>query len=170
MSDCINNEKIKLGSIIIWEGNGILYEVLSRLIQWIDSPEWDRWGWHTSFISKRDEDDNWCDCSADGSGINEKPIADREGRYKVFNIPLPLLGTETVREFVQIHKGRKYHSLGYLWKALYILTRGHFPRILTRKQVCWDLVFEFCDDMGTEITDEEVPPYIINLLSYVGEL
>lgn len=168
MPVCINENKIKLGSILVWKGGGILYAVLSFLIRKIDNPEWDGWGWHMSFISRYGN--GWWVCEATGEGVREERLANLKGEYKAFNIPLPLLGSEPVREFVKQHKGRKYHSLGYLWKALYILTRGHFPRILTRKQVCWDLVFEFCDDMGAEITDEEVPPYLINFLSYVGEL
>ena len=170
MTDCINNDDIKLGSVLVWKGNGFLFEVLSRLIKRIDAPSWDRWGWHTSFISKSDAIDGWCDCSADGNGVNERPLTERGGEYRVYNIPLPLLSADRISEFVRQHKGRRYHSLGYVWKAIYILTNGHFPRILTKKQVCWDLVFEFCDDMGTEITDEDVPPYLINLLSFVGEL
>lgn len=168
MSDCINNEKIKLGSVLVWKGEGFLYEVLSRLIKRIDTPSWDRWGWHMSFISKFDGE--WYVCEATGEGVREIPLSELSGEYRVYNIPLPLLGSETVRDFVREHKGRKYYNLGYLWKALYVLTKGNFPRFMTNKEVCWDLVFEFCDDMGTEITDEYVPPYLINFLSYVGEL
>ena len=146
----IDIKDIRPGDIVLFKGQGLLYEVLSRLLKCFN-PSWDRWAWHTGFIAYDDE--GWIVCEALANGVCLNPLNGRDARfYRWFDIEPP--GDQIIK-FIREHINDQYDVLLYFWTTVAYIVR-HFwnkpiPRLLDNRWTCWELVTFFCDRMGKPI-------------------
>lgn len=143
---------MEVGDIIVFKGQGLLFQCLSRLLK-IFERGWDRWGWHTAFVS-RIEDGIPVICEALAQGVVENYFdADRPHRvYKWFDQPVD------PSCFVSQHIGEKYDIAIYFWTTVAVLVR-HFwnrpiPKLLDRRFSCWEVLQEFTAEMGKPIVSK----------------
>ncbi len=170
----ITPEEARPGAFVLFKGQGFAFRSLSALIS-IYEPAWRRlkWKpWHTAVIVSR-------------QGFNATIL---EGYYPVSRVSEINLARSDIRiyawfedepdaaiiqSFVGGHVGAKYDILVYVLTVLsYFLRRlkCDFPRLMDRSLTCWELVWEFADFCGKDISDAYDYPFIVDLLRAVGEI
>ena len=166
----IDAGEIRSGDILVWKGSGLIYFVLSRLIKWFKEPSFDLWGWHTvPMIDNIQFLDAQFPKVRIESLTNPKYLKRPFRAYRIFEESPASI---RVIRFVQDKVGCWYDFLAYFLTALAVLLRPRFdiPRILDRKMTCWELTWEFADEMGFDITDDYCYPFLTDLLRLCGEI
>lgn len=151
-------EEIKVGDIICWRGEGLVFNILSTILSLFDStwrhrnPKY----WHMAFIHGQDKDGDWLICEATMPCVRTMPLSILEqiyGKdYKVypwFDQPFP---QGQLEPFVKEHLGCKYDVGIYFLTIAQELAARWFhialPRLLNSAYSCWELVEEYCDFYG----------------------
>ncbi len=173
----IDIKDIRPGDIIVVKREGPLSAILSFILKRFES-SWDRWGWHTCFVSRHTcfvsrFTDQWIICEAAGEGVIESPLS-KYAEVRAYRWFDPQLGQTPIDAFVAKHKGDQYDVLCYFWTATQYLIRHiwnrEIPRLLDDRYTCWELVFQFCADNGKPIDAAYDCPIITDLLRAMGEL
>jgi hypothetical protein len=155
--------EIRPGDIIVFQGDGFLFEVLSRLLKLFER-NYERWGWHTAFVFAQDSY-GWIICEALVGGVTTNYLdTSRSFRvYRWFASP-----PWRLREFICQYIGCRYDILLYPWTAVQYLIRHYWnrpiPRLLDNKFTCWELVAEMCESMGKPIVSKYDCPIITDIL------
>ena len=175
---------LKIGSILYWKRGGNIAAVLSLLIKLCDPwarQNWDRWGWHLSFISGWDDKDGWLNTEASGDGDRTVPLKLLGGEYQVKNwFTVPLTQTE-VDKFLDCHAADtgplytskaqtvinriKYDYFSYFWTAIYVLSGRRLPRLIDYRDNCWELVFDMAYWFHDPFTGQYQTPYLPTFLA-----
>lgn len=146
---------IRIGDPVVFDGEGILFKVLSFLLASIDvdyrrlNPK----PWHVGFISRYDLDQGWMIYEATGNGVQENPLSIYDPEYYQiyhwFDEPLDVV---KVNLWVDSHLGCKYDNLAYVWVTIATLANKVLGLNLGRWQnnsfMCWELLESFCEAMG----------------------
>jgi len=141
--------RLKPGDILIFKRN--VNNWISRVLSWalrLLESSWDRWGWHTGYVSK---------VLPDGTIITVESVI-RKGVQTVMYPTLESLGDVRVyrwidesslnalETFTEKHVGRRYDLACYLWTGIQRISLQFLgyciPRKLNDKYTCWELV---CD-------------------------
>jgi hypothetical protein len=163
-------EEARVGDIILYKGQGFLYQSLSWLIHILKERNWDRWGWHLAPIVK---DNMILDAQFPKLKMTnywEQVHAGREVMaYRIFE---KQPSKTKVNKFVESHVGCPYDIAVYLFTAIAYFFRPKFdvPRLINRRYTCWEITFEFADEMGIDICDSYNYPFVTDLLRLCGEL
>ena len=166
-----DSTQAKRGDIVLFKGSGLVYEILSRALKFFEW-NWDRWGWHLGFVSG---DSPFTDvvsiCESTGKGVTESYLDLTRKDIRVYRWFDEEPRRYKVRNFVSAHLGCDYDVAQYFWTGLQYLIR-HFwnrriPRLLDSRYTCWELVFEFAEDMGKPIGSRYDCPMLVDLLKVV---
>ena len=160
---------MKPGDIVEFKRSGPTSFILGNLL-WLFEHWWDKWGWHLGIAYRPDRSGGWYILEATDTGVNVNyyrvEYIEKNTRCHTWldQIPTP----EQFEKFYHDYLGKKYDVAIYFWTALQYLVR-HFwnrriPRLLDDRYTCWELVFEFCDDMGKRITSRYDCPIITDFL------
>jgi hypothetical protein len=143
-----------IGAIVVFEGDGFLWRVLSTLLGWF-YPEYNRFKpkpWHVGFIS-RFTYKGWLVAEATGKGVEENFLSDYDPKYyKLYEwLPSPPTPSE-VDKFMSWRHGCKYDKWAYLWVTIACLAQKicgvNIGRWQNNAYMCWELVEEFVSCMG----------------------
>ena len=146
------------GSIIVFKGQGLVYEILSRLLKLFE-PQWDRWGWHVA-IAWEKVFGGWHVLEATKVGVkisfyDSVFLKTKAKGYTWLDKEPPYLEMD---KFLQSVVGKKYDVAIYFWSALAIIIRHFFnhpiPKLLDDRFDCWELGAEFLADMGKPIVSK----------------
>jgi hypothetical protein len=157
--------EIRLGSTLLWQGSGIGFEILSRLIKRCDPDlwiryEWDRWGWHLAQVVGRTNDGDWIIDEARAPQSHIIALSLCKGEYKVINWLDHAPKMSECSNFVMRYPDFSYDSISYLWTLLNRITRGVFPKIANKMHNCWERNGCFNEMMGK-------PPYLDYEMAYM---
>ncbi|MDD5703496.1 MAG: hypothetical protein PHU23_15785 [Dehalococcoidales bacterium] len=162
----------KIGDLVEFKRRGPTSFILGGLLKILDH-EWDGWGWHLAIAYGRTEG-GWyiLESLAGGPEINFYPdmyLAANTRSYSWLDAePIP----GQMASFRLKVYGKKYDVAVYFWTALQYLVRHYFnrriPRLLDDRYTCWELVFEFCEEMGKPIGSKYDCPTIVEFQKAVG--
>ncbi len=157
----------RAGDILLFKRTGLFAFILAWLIKHLKEPNWDMRYWHMAPVIANDLiiDAQW-------PKLKRTRISDclkREIRaYRIMDLP----AEDKLAGFAKEHIGRRYDWFVYILTTLAQLFRPmfDFPRIIDLRFTCWEITFDFCDDMGLDISPPYNYPFITDFLRYVGEL
>jgi hypothetical protein len=139
--------KLEPGDILIFKRNvdNRISTVLSRLLQLLERG-WDRWGWHTGYVSQVSPDGTIITVEAViGKGVQTVvyPTFESLGDVRVYRWA-DELSLNALEAFTEKHIGRQYDVVCYFWTSLQriLLQFSNYciPRIHNDKYTCWELV------------------------------
>ncbi len=145
----ISEKDIEVGTLVLFEGSGFLFNVLSGALSVFDS-DWRKVKpkyWHVGFISRKDPDKGWLICESLAGGIQENPVNIYKGAhyFKWFDSPPDL---DKVKNYVDSHLKLPYDALAYVWVILATIGNKVFRVNIGRWQnesyMCWENLEEFC--------------------------
>ena len=171
MSGRIPATEVRPGDVALFQGTGPAFQILSRVLKWAE-PKWDRWGWHMAVVVDVEGDRALIlEGTAPCSRTTWVELASWDVRfYRWLDVQVE---HARIAGFVQTHTGRRYDVVVYVLTVLARLLRAvnlDFPRVINRAYTCWELVWEFTDDCGCEITDEYHYPLLTDFLRACGDL
>ena len=158
----IKPEDAIAGDAITWKGNGIVFEVLSRMLAVIDNKShWDRYCWHTGYIVRLLPDGEVVTSQAVAKGVEAVtyPSVTDMGECRIYRW-LDNPDQERIDEYTAKHNGESYDALVYIWVFLGGISMIYFRhpfRVTNRLKMCWENLSEFCRYMGKELQPEEEP-------------
>jgi len=153
---------MKPGDIIEFKGRGIVFQVLSRLLKHFN-PSWSRWGWHLAIAVEYHKTKGWLIAEAIAKGVTLSWLDNKTLAFRHYTwIDREVHATE-IRRFIADRAGCKYDVLAYVWTAIQFFF-PRFPRIIDRSYTCWELVAEFCREMGKPIQQLHRYPFITDFL------
>jgi len=153
---------MRVGDILVFKGEGLLYEILSRLLKLFEW-QWDRWGWHTAFVVYGGQM-----CESKAQGICLSPIKCDPQNVRVYRWFDKPPNPQKVNAYLTSHLGKRYDVAIYFFTMLQYLIR-HFwnrriPRLLDDRYTCWENVSQFCDFMGKPLQSEYDCPLLPDML------
>ena len=164
---------MKRGDIVEFKREGIASAVLGSVLK-IFERDWDAWGWHLG-IAWEETNGGWYILEALGSGVETNIYLDEYLKENTRNYSWldDEPSQQKLLEFLTDHLNQKYDVAVYLWTSLQYLVRHFFnhriPRLLDERWTCWELVFEFCEDMGKRIGSKYDCPMITDFLKAIKE-
>ena len=165
---------IEVGNLVEFKRRGPVSFLLGSLLKMLDH-KWDFWGWHLAIVwEKSDLSDGWYILEALAGGVetNYYSLEDLASRCRVFHWLDEVPAKETLAEFLKGHINKKYDVAVYFWTSLQYLIRHFFnrriPRLLDERFTCWELVFEFCEELGKPIGSKYDCPMISDFANVVG--
>jgi len=161
----------RIGDIVIFDGAGPAFEVLSWLIGRFDE-DWrnlERKPWHVGFLSKKDECGNWWVSEARGGvGITETPLSAFKEPYLVFRWFDTPPDEAAVAAFINEYRGEKYDAFwGYAFVIIWYFWRW-WPFIIDKNWYCWEWLWFFALSFGKPIDNIHKYPLITLLLVKIG--
>ena len=141
-------------NVVEFKRKGPTSFILGSLLK-LFTPSWDKWGWHLAIAWER-VFDGWMILEALSGGVQVKFHSDKElmattRNYKWLTNTDELTAHALLKEF----QGKKYDVAVYFFTALAIIIRHYFnrpiPKLLDSSYTCWELVQEFCCEMGRPI-------------------
>ena len=158
------------GYILEFKRQGIVSTILGGLLKLFER-KWNGWGWHLAVIWERTYD-GWYVLEArhevEINCYTDKWLRANTRNYKWLDSPPE---NEKFNKFLEDHTGKSYDVAIYFWTALQYLIRHFFnhkiPRLLDDRFTCWELVFEFCEEMGKPIGSKYDCPIITDFLRVV---
>lgn len=152
------------GDIVLHDRNGPLAAALSWLIQKVKEPRWNRQKWHMTPVVPGNfvVDAQW-------PTLRLKHIDDFDPKTITVWRVMPKPSNERAQKFVKTHVGKPYDPLVYLWTTVRVFWHG-FPRIINRWYDCWEVTFDFIDEMGSDFQSDYEYPFITDFLRWVGAL
>jgi hypothetical protein len=139
--------RLEPGDILIFKRN--VKDWISRVLSWalqLLEGGWDRWGWHTGYVSKVLPDGTIVTVEASiGKGVQTVmyPTLESLGDVRVYRW-VDELSLDTLENFTEKHVGRQYDLACYFWTSIQriLLQFSDYciPRILNNKYTCWELV------------------------------
>ena len=162
----------QVGDFILFDGYGVTFEILSTLLghydkNWKDLIEKP---WHVAFLTRQDANGNWLMAEANGSkGVQEAKLSEyAPEKYLVFHWFDAPIAEIDVQQFIQMCYGDKYDNFwGYFFTILWYYWRW-FPRIITRRYMCWEFLYFFAETFGKPIDVEYDYPFLPILMQKVG--
>ena len=162
---------MKSGNILEHKGGKVLSVswFLGRLLKLFER-KWDGWGWHLSIAWKKTKD-GWWILEATSDGV-EKNYYDND--YLFHNTRIhswldSVPSTKKMKKFYDSHVKKKYDVAIYLWTGMQYIIRHFFnhriPGLLDDRFTCWELVFEFCEEMGKPLSSKYDCPIITDALN-----
>ncbi len=158
----IEPKDAKAGDAITWKGGGIVYEVLGRVLAFIDKEsKWDRWAWHTGYIANILPDGEVVTSQAIAKGVEAVtyPNLLSLGNCRVYRW-LDNPDQARMDNYTRQHNGDPYDIFDYLWvliSEISTITFHHPFRVVDGQKMCWENLSEFMRFMGREIQPEEEP-------------
>uniref|UniRef100_A0A6M3JK23 Peptidase n=1 Tax=viral metagenome TaxID=1070528 RepID=A0A6M3JK23_9ZZZZ len=157
---------LKLGDIVVFKGQGVLYFILSRLLKLFE-PSYDFYGWHMAFICSI-EDGRPYIAEALVKGVRRNPL-DTDRQFRVYR----WLGKEPeqwrITAFVNEHEGDRYDILCYVWTFIQRLALKLFNKKLgylkNDDYTCWEWCAYFAEKMGKPWCDELNFPLLTDFLN-----
>jgi hypothetical protein len=156
--------------IVEFKREGLASTILGAVLK-VFCPSWDGWGWHLA-IAWEKAYDGWIIFESTGSGVGlnlhyQKELSKKTRCYGW----LDCLDEKKMNESYQNHIGKKYDVAVYFWTAAQYLFR-HFwnrriPRLLDDRFTCWELVSEFCEEMGKPIESKYDCPMLPDILQNI---
>ncbi len=155
------------GDILAFNGQGFLFQILSRIIKW-KIPSWDRISWHLAPIVSEDIMMDAQFPRLKLTRIMSDLIPENIRAYRITEIPPT---QEQLDSFISYTLGCRYDWLVYLLTAFAILLRPgiDFPRVINRSYDCWECAFLFADFISEDISPEYEYPFLTDLLRLAGE-
>lgn len=138
---------LKPGDIIIFKRNvnSRVSRVLSWALQLLENG-WDRWGWHTGYISEVLPDGTIITVEAlIGEGVKTVtyPSLEALGDVRAYRW-IDQLSLDALETFTKKHIGRQYDMVCYFWtiiqRILLKFSNHLIPRKMNDKYTCWELV------------------------------
>jgi hypothetical protein len=145
----------KLGAIVVFDGDGVVWKVLSTILGWF-YPEYNKLHpkpWHLGFISKFDLTKGWMIAEAAAGGVQEVPLKIYDKRYyRVYQWFKYGQLEKEVSAFLSWRLGLPYDKMAYIWVTIACLAQKilhvNIGRWRNDSYMCWELVEEFADEMG----------------------
>ena len=163
--------KLQPGDILVFKRNA--RDQISRIFSWLlqrFERGWDRWGWHTGYVSDVSPDGTITTAEAAiGKGVQTVvyPTLESLGEVRVYRW-LDGLSLDALEAFTQEHLGRRYHLACYFWTSLQrILLRLSdrlVPRKLNDKYTCWELVCAMARAMERPLQPIDRYPLIADMV------
>ncbi len=149
---------IQLYNIICWEGDGLLFRILSPILS-IFEPTWRKRKfkpWHMTWVYGQYSDGDWKVIEATFPRVRTMALSvlkqiygKNYKNYHWFNLEL---NKDSAEQFVRSREGAKYDGMVYAWTILQYIVAKYFhkeiPRFLNDSYDCWELVEEICDCFG----------------------
>lgn len=167
----------KPGDIIAFRGTGPAFSFFSSLLCIFDGG-WRKLNWkpwHMG-IAWSEHDGGLLVLEATGGGVkaNQKPTVELETKCRAYGWLDEPPSSSKMAEFFDSHINKRYDVLIYVWTTAQYLFRHLFnrriPRLLDDRFTCWELAFEFCEDMGKPISSKYDCPMITDFLRAVNEI
>ena len=146
------------GTIVEFKRHGFVSSVLGGLLKLIE-PSWDFWGWHLALIIDRGYDGYYI-LEATGVGVKVNYYSRKylDENTRMWQWLDEELTTEQMSKFLRSHIDKAYDVAVYFWTCLAIIIRHYFnrpiPKLLDNRFDCWELVAEFCAEMGKPIVSK----------------
>ncbi len=160
--------------IVVFQGDGFIFQVLGRLLKLFNT-WWDRWGWHTAIIWRRGYQ-GWFLLEATAHGVMEHFYSDAylHDHARIYRWLDTCPNQKSMDSFFETHILRPYDVAIYFWTALQYLVRHFFnhriPRLLDARFTCWELCFEFAEEMGKQIGSKYDCPMITEMIKAFEEV
>lgn len=162
-------EELQPGDFLVFQGSGFPFRILGGILKLFER-KWDFWGWHVAFVATPS---TLCESIGQGVVVSalSKYTPEQTRCYRWFN---EQPDQARINHFVGAHLGDDYDVLVYFNTICQYIIR-HFwnraiPRLLDNRYSCWELVFQFADDMGKEISSDYDCPMLTDLLKTMGEM
>ena len=162
--------QLQPGDIIIFKSN--MHNSISRAFNWglhLLEKNWDRWGWHTGYISEIMPDGSIITAeSLQHEGVRTViyPCLEALGEVRVYRW-LDTLDVSALRDFTLEHVGSPYDVACYLWTSIQRLFVAISHRLLPRKiddrYTCWELVCAMARSMQKPLQPIEQYPIITDM-------
>jgi hypothetical protein len=161
---------LRPGDILIFKRN--TKDWVSRVLSWIlqrFESDWDRWGWHTGYISSVLSDGTIITAEATGNGVQAitYPTFESLGEIRAYRW-LSEPNIQKLEAFTQDHLGRDYDVACYFWTSAQYLILHLFnhpiPRILNDRYTCWELVAAMARAMGKPLQPIHQYPLITDMV------
>jgi hypothetical protein len=179
----INPADIRPGSTLAWlGGRGGISGILSWIIALID-PYWRNLRWQFISVDGAEMKTGrpWHLSQVIGLLPDGTVIVDEATTPRARRIALELLGGHycivnwqtgdadpaQIGRFIRENEDSPYSVDAYIWTALHVLTRGWFPRILIRREMCWQRNSNFCWYVGVSWCELDDYPWLPNFCRQV---
>lgn len=185
-----NSADYIIGDIVLTDGKGPVFAILSWLLgRFKDkgvkannaefltyNEEWrklKRKPWHVGFLTGKEEKNGqsiWKIGEARGKGVEENLLTELKNPFQVFRWFETPPDETKVREYMQ---KRLKENEGYdpFWGYLFVIVWyfwDRFPRIIDRKWMCWELLYDFLVMFGKPMDAEWEYPLITRIMHKVG--
>ncbi len=148
-------EQIEVGTQVVFDGDKLLFEILSRALACVDTDyrKLKPRPWHVAFVSRRHPTLGWMICEATGKGVQENPLAIYDPKYyKLYKWHEKPLDIQRVTEYVNSVLGVKYDATVYVWVTIATLLNKIFKvnigRWVNQNLMCWENLSDFNEYMG----------------------
>lgn len=158
----------QVGDRVIFKGEGLLFQVLSRIIK-LMNPRWDRWGWHMATLVEKDEQ-GWWMMEATGSGVGKVRLPD-DRAYRLYHWHEKPLRKRKVERFLKDRENQPYDADAYIGTVLATIWQkitGRRWRVHDDQYHCWELSDEFDRFMGKPWTSLQEYPLITTFIKKCG--
>jgi hypothetical protein len=165
----ISLSEARRGDILVHKGEGIVFEILSRFLRLFES-WWDRWGWHMSFVVLRVMNQlTIAEARELFTGCRE--ITTQTSNIRCYRYFDEVPDLEATSVYLTNSMGKRYDVAVYFFTMIQYLVL-HFrnkslPRILDDRYTCWELVFDYCTEMGKPITTIRKYPILTDFLKEI---
>ena len=139
------------GYILIFKGQGFIFRVLSWLLKQFEKG-YVAWGWHLAIAVEYHKQKGWLIAESIAGGVTLSWLDQKKQHFRSYKWFDQHIHSSEVRRFIADRAGCSYDVGCYFWTMLQYLVL-HFlnhslPRVLNRRYSCWELIFEFCREMG----------------------
>ena len=164
--------ELERGDIIIFRGHGLVFSVLSKMLSIFDK-KWRRLQykvWHVAFISGK-----VLNLYTIGESVNKgvtEAWLNENADFKVYRWLDKEPPRYKIQKFLLDRAYSRYDLAIYLWTMLFYLVRHYFnrpiPKLLDNHYSCWELVGEFCAEMGKPIVSKYDTFFITDMLKVLS--
>jgi hypothetical protein len=165
----ITEDKIEVGTQVLFDGDGILFKILSTILGWVE-PDYRKLNpkpWHVGVISRYDVGKGWMVLEATGKGVQENNLNLYDSRfyklYNWFNYPVDPIKRNL---FLSEHMFCPYDGLAYVWVTGAVLLSKvgiNLGRWKNNSFMCWELLEEFDEEMGKPLCKENRTITIVDI-------
>jgi hypothetical protein len=166
--------EVRPGDILLCDGSGFIFSVLSFLISIFDSGwrKLKRKPWHCRLVVSG-YGRAAIVLEALAGGVVEKTIdsipLSKQRAYRWFKEPINM---DFLSTWVDAHLGKPYDVMAYFSTAAQYLLRAiwnrRIPRLLDDRYTCQELIMEFCEDAGKPMQSKRDCPMITDLCKSLG--
>lgn len=163
-------KKLEPGDILVFKRNvnSWIVRVLSWALHLLEG-NWDRWGWHTGYVSKVLPDGTIIATEAlIGKGVQTViyPSLESLGEVRVYRW-INHLNLAALEIFTEQHIGRQYDFICYFWtiiqRILLQFSNYLIARKLNDKYTCWELVCAMARTMEKPLQPIDRYPLITDM-------
>ena len=167
---------MRKGNIIAFKGRGFTFTILSFLLSIFDK-EWrgEDWKpWHLAIAWARAYG-GWYILEATGAGVKINFYDNKflESNTRSWEWLGEKPDSDKMAQFLKEHILKRYDVAVYFWTIAQYLVRHYFhhslPLVLNNRYSCWELVDEWCDEMGKPWAPKYGFPLITDFLKAVKQ-